>query len=261
MDRGEPAQIWYFPVLCASFVLCNIFIVLRSLIWKSVTNKVFQGNNNKAQACISKIFFYGFVSIYGYFVLNYEPWSKDTNQYHLTFGPETYPLKIYFYYIVEFSFYLTEFLYLLSSYDSKDRYQLIIHHIVTISLITLSFCKDYARVGIVVMGLHDVADPFLECSKLLVYMNNTLYANIGFAMFTAVFILSRIFFYPYWILYPTYQYLKKAYTLDAFLCACCLFILYILHWYWTFMILKTFRNIFVKKEYKDARSKSVINDK
>lgn len=261
MYRGEVANISIFSSLLYSFLICNILIVLRSFIIKKITNKLFGYEHIKAQTCIFKIFFYGFSSIYGYFVLSNEQWAGNVNTYHLTFGPLPYPKKVLFYYLVEFSYYFVEFLYLISTYYNKDRLELLLHHLETISLICLSFLTDYARVGIVVMGLHDVSDPFLESSKLFLYTNKVLFANIGFVIFTFVFITSRIFFYPYWILYPAVLFIKKSLNIETVICGVCLFILYLLHIYWSCMIFKTIKKIFVKRELKDARSESVVTQK
>jgi ceramide synthetase len=51
----------------------------------------------------------------------------------------------------------------------KDFVEMVLHHIVTLLLIVFSFLFDFRRIGVVIMLVHDVSDPFLEFAKLANY--------------------------------------------------------------------------------------------
>jgi len=82
----------------------------------------------------------------------------------------------------------------------KDYYIMIMHHVVTIALIGLSYYYSMYRVGSSVLLVHDVSDIFLELGKCFNYMNWETASNITFAIFAIVFFVSRLIIYPYHIL-------------------------------------------------------------
>ncbi|KAK6090753.1 hypothetical protein P3W45_000476 [Vairimorpha bombi] len=237
--------------------------MIKNTILKEVTERILSKNHPKlikAQNSLFKVFFYGFISIYGYSVLSRESWSGNIHEYYTTFGTSFYPCKISIYYLVEFSYYLTEVQYLIIQYFYKDRVELITHHFITLVLISLSYYKDFVRIGVIVMALHDVSDPFLESAKIFIYMEKKKLANIGFIIFTVVFVVSRIFLYPYFILYPVvYYFWGNFYCTQTIICTFCLIILYFLHIYWTILIFKTIKKFVIDKEIRDTRSESHLD--
>ncbi|XP_015778470.1 PREDICTED: ceramide synthase 6-like [Acropora digitifera] len=148
--------------------------------------------------------FYLAVSLYGFFVVFEEPWLWDLK---LCFeGHGSHPLtdEIYLYYLVEVGFYLSLKISLFVDVKRKDFWQMVIHHIVTTILLVLSYNTGFFRIGCVIILLHDVSDVFLESSKVLHYAKWDLTTTIGFVLFAVVFYMTRLVYYPFWVLYTVY---------------------------------------------------------
>ena len=55
------------------------------------------------------------------------------------------------------------------------------------------------------MLLHDVADPFMELSKIGLYLDNKVIPSIAFPIFAAVFIVSRNYIFPRYIIHSVWM--------------------------------------------------------
>jgi hypothetical protein len=71
------------------------------------------------------------------------------------------------FYCVQTGFYIQAIHYLIfHEVRRKDWLESLIHHIVTVFLMSYSYYVNFTRIGIMVMLLHDVSDIFLEVAKL-----------------------------------------------------------------------------------------------
>ncbi|XLU61199.1 hypothetical protein S245_020408, partial [Arachis hypogaea] len=77
------------------------------------------------------------------------------------------------------------------------------HHVATFILIVLSYIFRFARVGSVVLALHDASDVFLEIGKMSKYSGAETIASIAFILFILSWVLLRLIYYPFWILWST----------------------------------------------------------
>lgn len=77
------------------------------------------------------------------------------------------------------------------------------HHVATLILIILSYVLRFARVGSVVLALHDASDVFLEVGKMSKYSGAESLASFSFILFVLSWILLRLIYYPLWILRST----------------------------------------------------------
>lgn len=121
----------------------------------------------------------------------------------------------------------------------KDFWQMFIHHVLTLVLISLSFICNLHRVGSLVLLVHDCADILLEAAKFLKYANLQKACDIVFGLFTVLWIVTRLGLYPRIIystsieapqilpMYPVYYIFNSL-----------LIMLLILHLIWTYMILQ-----------------------
>ena len=82
----------------------------------------------------------------------------------------------------------------------KDFWEMVIHHLTTITLLVLSWTCNMVRMGSLVLVIHDCADIFLESAKMTKYIRWQKTCDTLFAFFTLVWIVSRIGVYPFWIL-------------------------------------------------------------
>ncbi len=74
---------------------------------------------------------------------------------------------------------------------------MIIHHIVTISLISFSYVCGFVRIGTLVLLVHDASDVLLEAGKICNYLGGPVFrvlSDVIFAVFTVVFAISRSLF-------------------------------------------------------------------
>lgn len=125
----------------------------------------------------------------------------------------------------------------------KDFWQMFIHHIVTLLLLSLSWVCNLHRVGSLVLVIHDCADIFLEAAKLTKYANYQKLCDCIFAVFTVVWLVTRLGFFPRIIysssveaprivpMFPAY------YIFNSLLIA-----LQCLHIFWTYLILQIVMN-------------------
>lgn len=140
----------------------------------------------------------------------------------------------------------------------KDFWQMFIHHVITLLLISLSWVCNLHRVGSLVLLVHDCADIFLEAAKFLKYANLQKACDIVFGVFTILWIVTRLGLFPRIIysttveapsilpMYPVYYIFNSL-----------LIMLLGLHLIWTYMILQIVVQTFkVGKMDGDVRSSS-----
>ncbi|MQL69915.1 hypothetical protein Taro_002217 [Colocasia esculenta] len=77
------------------------------------------------------------------------------------------------------------------------------HHLATVILILLSYIFRFARVGSVVLALHDASDVFLELGKMCKYGGYDFIATIAVALFALSWVLLRLTYFPFWIIRST----------------------------------------------------------
>ena len=123
-----------------------------------------------------------------------------------------------FYYLCSLGFWTSCMLFLCIETIRKDFTQMILHHSITIGLMTLSFIYNYHRFGLLVLLLHDVVDVFLYIAKCMSYKKYTKCADISFALFAAAFFLARLVLYPVYCIYPAFYSMWVSYgSTDAIL--------------------------------------------
>ena len=72
---------------------------------------------------------------------------------------------IWWYYMIEISFYVSLTVSQFFDVKRKDFWEMFVHHIATISLMTFSWTVNLTRIGTLILLVHDVADGFLEVPK------------------------------------------------------------------------------------------------
>ena len=139
---------------------------------------------------------------------------------------------------------------------------MLLHHIVSFFLVYISYTWAAFRIGAVILVLHDLADPFMELAKCFLYAGKQLMADILFATFAAVFIFTRNYIFPFYVI-TSVEYSARndlgeylpSYAVNR-ACLVALGVLEVLHIYWAvlvnsiFFILNYFlnrsRNLYIK---------------
>ena len=193
--------------------------------------------------CSWNVLFYTLSSTYGMYILWSKPdllqaanWAIDWPKHHVDNDHFTL-------YIVELSFYWSMLLAMVWNKDfGNGNKELIVHHIVTMMLFYFSWSINIVRMGSLVVLVHDIADPFMNMAKMAKYVKWDRTADAMFVVFLVVFLVSRLFIFPFWNLYGVAFELHKYATLppaywffSGLLC-----VLQIMNIWWSYLVLKLF---------------------
>lgn len=235
-----------FLLITISFFHLIIRYILKKISFL-LTKKI---KNTKTR----KKFFISFHKFIFYFsILIFQIFSIKSNfpfsffEMTLTFKNNKFPIFLKLIYFLELIFYINSLIFLFFENKMKDFYVLIFHHLITLFLIIGSFRFNIIRYGIIVMIIHDVSDPFLEFSKLLIYFEKKKEANFIFLIFTFIFIFSRLLIFPFFILIPIFYYSLIYKSLIFLIFAFFLLMLLFLHFIWTYFIMKMVKKLFNKE--------------
>ncbi|KAG1327496.1 ASC1-like protein 1 [Cocos nucifera] len=138
-----------------------------------------------------------------------EPWFKSTRYFWVGPGEQVWPdqkikLKLKGVYMYAAGFYTYSIFALLFWETKRSDFGLSMsHHVATVILIVLSYICRFARVGSVVLAIHDASDVFLEMGKMAKYGSCELLANVSFPLFVASWIILRLIYFTFWILRST----------------------------------------------------------
>ncbi|KAA8529273.1 hypothetical protein F0562_033928 [Nyssa sinensis] len=176
-----------------------------------------------------------------------EPWFTNTKCFWVGPGNQVWPeqkikLKLKGMYMYAAGFY-TYSIFALIFWETRrsDFGVSMCHHVATVILILLSYILRFARVGSVVLALHDASDVYLEVGKMSKYSGAETLASFAFVVFVLSWILLRLIYYPFWILWSTsYEVIltldKEKHRLDGpiyyYVFNCLLFSLLVVHIYW-----------------------------
>ncbi|KAG5682487.1 hypothetical protein PVAND_011838 [Polypedilum vanderplanki] len=183
--------------------------------------------------------YYTYSFIFGAIVMWDKPWLWDIKQCWYNYPHQSILNDVWWYYMISMAFYWS--LTFSQCFDNKrkDFWQMFIHHVLTLVLISLSWICNLHRVGSLVLIVHDFADIFLEAAKFLKYASLQKACDIVFGVFTVSWLVTRLGLYPRIIysstieapqilpMYPVYYIFNSL-----------LIMLLVLHLIWTYMILQ-----------------------
>ncbi|KAM1622528.1 hypothetical protein ACFX2K_020998 [Malus domestica] len=180
-----------------------------------------------------------------------EPWFTNTKYFWVGPGDQVWPdqkmkLKLKGVYMYAAGFY-TYSIFALIFWETRrsDFGVSMSHHVATVILIVLSYIFRFARVGSVVLALHDASDVFLEVGKMSKYSGAEGTASFAFILFVLSWIILRLIYYPFWVLWSTsYEVIltldKEKHSIDGpiyyYVFNTLLFCLLVLHIFWWVLI-------------------------
>ncbi|KEH27916.1 LAG1 longevity assurance-like protein [Medicago truncatula] len=138
-----------------------------------------------------------------------EPWFTDTKYFWVGPGNQIWPdqkikLKLKGLYMYGAGFYSYSILALIFWETRRSDFRIsMTHHVVSLSLIVLSYIFRFVRIGSVVLALHDASDVFLEIGKMAIYSSAESIASFAFILFVLSWTILRIIYYPFWVLRST----------------------------------------------------------
>ena len=220
-----------------------------------------------AQSCMEMVF-YGAFTVFGALVVPGQTWfwpSKlwwsDYKSGKMLFVTDA--LKAY--YLLYAARYAQGIVSCLIEHKRKDFWEMQMHHIVTVSLIGISYAFGWNRVGAVVMALLDPADVPLHVAKQFKYVGDArggktqkimqTGADIFFVVFMLLFAVMRLGLYPYVVWSSTFEGPRHfTYGAGAYACVALLFVLLGLQVYWFALILKVAIKVITSGAADDVRS-------
>ncbi|KAA3677472.1 ceramide synthetase [Paragonimus westermani] len=208
-----------------------------------------------------KFCFYTTMFVYGLYSLHDKSYLYDVRQTLIGYPKFELPPEIYWYYMTEMAYYISEIFWIFYSVRRSDFVVLLVHHMATVGLMSFSFVIYHHRIGSLILLLHDIADCWMESAKMLKYLKRHQAAEWFFRIFVAVWIVTRLTYFPCWILYTIWELqppvIYGAYAIIFFW----LLLLQLMHIYWFYLILKIAVQIKTRgEEAKDCRSDSETSD-
>ncbi|KAI1978595.1 sphingosine N-acyltransferase lag1 [Ophidiomyces ophidiicola] len=130
---------------------------------------------------------------YGLYVMSHtDTWYFNTTAMFRDFPHKTHTAEFKAYYLLQASYWTQQAIVLLLQLEKprKDFKELVGHHIVTLTLIGLSYRFHFTHIGLAVYITHDISDFFLATSKTLNYLDSPIIGPY-FALFVVVWIYMR----------------------------------------------------------------------
>jgi sphingoid base N-stearoyltransferase len=163
------------------------------------------------------------------------------------------PFEIKWLYFIECGFYVhSVYATIYMDTKRKDFLVMLIHHFLTMTLIIVTYATRYQKVGVMVLFVHDITDILLEFTKCNVYLrkrNGKFYSiheylsNCFFIIFTLVWFVFRLYWFPLKILYTSsvvsvYEAVPRGAGLYTFLNSLMWFLLGLnLYWFYVNIII------------------------
>ncbi|KAG7493047.1 ceramide synthase 5 [Solea senegalensis] len=201
--------------------------------------------------------FYLCIFIYGFRFLCQSTWLWDTRQCWYGYPYQVMTPGLYHYYVTELAFYWSLMFSQFTDIKRKDFLIMFIHHLATVGLISFSYVNNMARVGSLVMCVHDASDFLLEAAKLANYTKYQRLCDFLFIVFSVVFFITRLVIFPIWVLNST---MFESWAIVGpfpswWVFNVLLLVLQVLHIIWSYLIARiAIKAILRGKVCKDVRS-------
>ncbi|KAK5145544.1 hypothetical protein LTR04_001275, partial [Oleoguttula sp. CCFEE 6159] len=137
--------------------------------------------------------YFGIFGPYGLYVMSRTPvWYFNTTAMFEQYPHKTHDALFKAYYLLQASYWAQQGLVLLLMLEKprKDFKELVAHHVITLSLIWLSYRFHFTYMGLAVYITHDISDFFLATSKTLNYLSSPIVGPY-FALFILVWTYLR----------------------------------------------------------------------
>lgn len=184
---------------------------IHNYIWAKRKNTGTEKKITKFVESMWRFVFYAIFLILGYLTLFHpEPksWIKDTKE-HWAGWPYYHDDQIEMmrlYYQVELGCYIHQLMW--TEVTRSDALEMILHHVVTITVMFFSWVSGFHRIGCSILLVHDCADVFLESAKCFNYTNKIgghkwagTVCDVLFGIFAVVFFVTRLIIYPRYMLW------------------------------------------------------------
>jgi len=207
--------------------------------------------------------FYTMSASYGCYVYSLQEWTVWPTS-NLWVNWPLQPMDDVFrgYYLLGLAFYSQALLSLIF-FDKprSDYWEYMLHHIVTIFLITASYYTRVQRYGLIILMLHDLGDIWLNWAKSFKYLGKRFKSatDLLFVVFVLVFVATRLVFLPLTVI-PSgyYEAMQVGPIMGGHIPGftpmnCALVVLQLLHCFWFYMIIVAVYKQIVTGDLDDIR--------
>jgi hypothetical protein len=270
-------SIYYFVIL---IILHKLFLTLTiNTIKRNLTPKYFEKGaeylaeiyKKKVSTAFFKAIFFIFSTGFAYYIMKDLDFFPSTlfgdGQFSKLFEPG-YPDFIYFhkpeyfdlYYNINFAFALFDGWVLISNPLQSDFLFMVLHHLVTYSLIVFSFISNYSHIGAIVYYIHYFGDIFSCIVRTVIHLKvPDIVMLISTFVFLVVFSYTRLYVYGdvlYQTLVANYEWEVIEFALFIFLS-----ILMLLNVLWVVLITKKFIKYVITGNMEEIYKIKVENKK
>lgn len=147
--------------------------------------------------------YYVLYCVFGIVVLYDKSWLYDVTQCWHKFPRHDLDNEIWWYYMIALGFYWGQTLTHFIQPKRNDSSQMLCHHLVTIILTSLSFTCNFARIGSLILLVHECADIPLLVAKMFGYGGRRDLMDKSFMVFLILWIVTRLGIFPFVLIKST----------------------------------------------------------
>ncbi|ORX89297.1 longevity assurance proteins LAG1/LAC1 [Basidiobolus meristosporus CBS 931.73] len=180
------------------FFWVNVFTFLRASVMEYVLKPVAKHGGIRSSRSQQRFLEQSWLFLYytiswsiGLYIIYNSPYWKNTAHFWIHYPHKTVPHLSKWYYLVQTGFWLQQFFVLHAEKKRSDYPQMVVHHVVTSLLITLSYMTYFTRIGTSVLCIMDSADIVLSLAKCLRYMKFQKACDYVFGSFVLVWAYTR----------------------------------------------------------------------
>ncbi|KAL0088029.1 TLC domain-containing protein [Phycomyces blakesleeanus] len=135
--------------------------------------------------------YYSIFWVVGMYLMYHSPHWMNTSQYWIDYPHTLISRGMKTYYLIQVSFYIQQTYAINVESRRKDHYAMIIHHLITGTLLVASYYSNFTRIGNAVLCCMDLADVLLPLAKILKYTHRNILCDITFGLFAIVWPVTR----------------------------------------------------------------------
>ncbi|XP_013382242.1 ceramide synthase 6 isoform X3 [Lingula anatina] len=206
--------------------------------------------------------FYLSAFVYGITILWDKPWFWETRNCWMGYPDQHVTDDVFWYYMLELAFYWSLSASQFADIKRKDFWEMFLHHIVTIFLMSMSWSNNYVRIGTLVLAVHDAADFWLEAAKMAKYAGRQKLCDFLFGGFALVWLITRLIIFPTRIIrscvFESAVIMGWYPSIQLFIAA--LVALQLLHFYWSYLISRVIYNSLAlgKEDFREPSHKTKL---
>ncbi|KAJ9408505.1 hypothetical protein DTO045G8_3798 [Paecilomyces variotii] len=140
--------------------------------------------------------YYGFFWSCGMYLWSHSNYWLDFKAVWSDWPSREMTVFMKWYLLTQLSFWMQQLLVIHVEEKRKDHYQMLSHHVATITLLTSAYIYSFYNVSNVVLCLMDIVDLLLPIAKILKYLKYEMACNIVFGVFVLTWLVTRHIAYP-----------------------------------------------------------------